>query len=303
MLKPTLISLSFFFASCFLPSLANSKNSFVLSVGDSIAAYPHGSYTAILSKVCAMADFYSYALPRKNPAAVIKSLRQDFSINKNFKPLLAKQDKWMILQGGINSVDSPDFTIKSLLATQRFAKLRGYKVISLSLTPWGDKSDPRWQGTKALLSMAATTKIVDFALRKKSPKALGLSAKTVWAPSETPEITIDLFYSELRHLNAKPWVTEKFKQKVQQTRLFKKLALGLPFQQKASRLESLAQAYAKFPQYFLAPEYRSFDHIHLNRLGHKIIAEKICRRMSKTWKCQCGTIAKTDKLPKKLIRL
>jgi lysophospholipase L1-like esterase len=44
---------------------------------------------------------------------------------------------------------------------------------------------------------------------------------------------------------------------------------------------------ADIPKWYMKEEYRSFDHIHPNNRGHKVIADTICPKLPDSWGCKC----------------
>jgi hypothetical protein len=53
------------------------------------------------------------------------------------------------------------------------------------------------------------------------------------------------------------------------------------------RCSSDAATAAEIPRWFLREELRSFDHIHPNSEGHRLIAEAACPRLPASWGCEC----------------
>ena len=51
--------------------------------------------------------------------------------------------------------------------------------------------------------------------------------------------------------------------------------------------ESEALMAAELPRWYLRPELRSFDHIHPNAEGHRLIAATICPKVPENWGCTC----------------
>jgi len=64
---------------------------------------------------------------------------------------------------------------------------------------------------------------------------------------------------------------------------------GLTDPERAARLAADAQLAAEIPRWYLRRELRSFDHIHPNREGHRLIAETVCPRLPASWGCRCGS--------------
>jgi lysophospholipase L1-like esterase len=62
---------------------------------------------------------------------------------------------------------------------------------------------------------------------------------------------------------------------------------GLGKEQRQRRLEADAREAAQIPRWYMRPELRSFDHIHPNVEGHRIMAEVACPQLPASWKCSC----------------
>ena len=59
-----------------------------------------------------------------------------------------------------------------------------------------------------------------------------------------------------------------------------------PISEVIARRVTAAMA-AEIPRWFLREELRSFDHIHPNSEGHRLIAEAACPRLPASWGCEC----------------
>ena len=44
------------------------------------------------------------------------------------------------------------------------------------------------------------------------------------------------------------------------------------------------------PKWYLKPELRSFDHIHPNTEGHRVIAKETCGQLPASWGCDCAAL-------------
>jgi hypothetical protein len=86
----------------------------------------------------------------------------------------AGNEYWLVFQGGLNSVGTPERTNHDIREMFVLAHSKGFKVVGFTLTPWGDESDKRWAGTAGLRYLRATTRVVDFVLGTLTPaEALG----------------------------------------------------------------------------------------------------------------------------------
>jgi hypothetical protein len=73
---------------------------------------------------------------------------------------------------------------------------------------------------------------------------------------------------------------------------------GLDEHAREAALRSDAATAAEIPRWFLREELRSFDHIHPNAEGHRLIAEAACPRLPASWGCECPSAASTSATPK-----
>jgi hypothetical protein len=53
---------------------------------------------------------------------------------------------------------------------------------------------------------------------------------------------------------------------------------------------ALVQQARELPRWYLREALRSFDHIHPNMDGHRVIAETMCPKLPAAWGCQCATL-------------
>ena len=65
-----------------------------------------------------------------------------------------------------------------------------------------------------------------------------------------------------------------------------------------ARVAELVAQVRELPRWFMKQELHSFDHIHPNMEGHRLMAETICPRLPASWGCDCGAIAAMDWLKK-----
>ncbi len=56
--------------------------------------------------------------------------------------------------------------------------------------------------------------------------------------------------------------------------------------------EAAVAAAAALPAWFLRQELRSFDHIHPNGVGHKLMAELVCPSLPASWGCDCPAVSR-----------
>lgn len=202
---------------------------------------------------------------------------------------------WLVFQGGLNSVAMPEKTNKEIRQLFLSAHQRGIEVVALSLTPWGDESDTRrWKGIAGLAYKRDTQKIVDFELGRLSPReALGryVDARddpdAPWDPAELADIGVDLYDSPLRNHSAPLRDVDKLRKELERSKSWQSRHADLDDTTRELALDEHAQRAAELPRWFLREELRSFDHIHPNEHGHRLLAEVACPQLPASWSCTC----------------
>jgi hypothetical protein len=202
---------------------------------------------------------------------------------------------WLVFQGGLNSVAMPEKTNKEIRQLFLSAHQRNMKVVALSLTPWGDESDTRrWQGLTGLDYKRYTQKVVDFELGRLSPKqALGRyvdvreDPSAAWDPAELADIGVDLYDSALRDRNAPLREIQALRTELERSKTWQKRFAELDPSTRELALDEQAQLAAELPRWFMREELRSFDHIHPNEDGHRLLAQIACPQLPASWACTC----------------
>jgi hypothetical protein len=206
-------------------------------------------------------------------------------------------DYWLVFQGGLNSVATPEKTNKEIRQLFMAAHQRGLEVVALSPTPWGDETDTRrWKGIAGLAYKGFTQKIVDFELGRLSPReALGRYLDTrddpsaPWDPSELADVGVDLYDSPLRNSAAELRDVEQMRKELAKSKDWQSRVAGLDEVTRELALDEHALRAAELPRWFMREELRSFDHIHPNEHGHRLIAEHACPKLPASWGCECPT--------------
>jgi len=269
----------------------------VVVLAGSIGAWPKQPYAERLQKLCKNVEV-------KNLSKVgfgAGQLRQRFKQQVLERLPQLKQpshEHWLVFQGGLNSVGSPERTNHDIREMFVLAHARGFKVVGLSLTPWGDESDKRWAGAGGLRYLRATTQVVDFVLGALAPReALGdfarqrrAGADASWEPEERADVAVDLYRSALRASDAPLREVAALEQKLGKDRAWKAAHAELAPDAQVAVLQAEAAAAAEIPRWFLRTELRSFDHIHPNAEGHRLIAEAACPKLPASWGCECPTL-------------
>ncbi|WP_106091146.1 SGNH/GDSL hydrolase family protein [Enhygromyxa salina] len=205
---------------------------------------------------------------------------------------------WLVFQGGLNSVAMPEKTNKEIRQLFMSAHQRNMKVVALSLTPWGEESDSkRWKGLEGLTYQRYTQKIVDFELGRLTPEqALGryLDARdqpdAAWDPAELADIGVDLYDSALRDRDAPLREIEPLRRELERSKAWKQRFAELDETTRELALDEFAQRAAELPRWFMRKELHSFDDIHPNEHGHRLIAQIACPQLPSSWGCSCPAV-------------
>lgn len=205
------------------------------------------------------------------------------------------QEFWLVFHGGLNSVAMPEQTNHHIRALFETAHKRDFKVVALTLTPWGDDDDKRWRGARALEYVHDTRAVVDFVLGKLTPaQALGSHARkrsvepdAPWADSERPDVSVDLYNSSLRDAGAAVRDLDAMRDLLARDKDWKRAHKALSEDERAAALERDAALLAEIPRWYMRQELRSFDHIHPNTEGHRLIALEACPHLPESWGCSC----------------
>lgn len=268
----------------------------VVVLAGSIGAWPKQPYAERLAAMCSNVEVRN--LSKVGFGAF--QLRQRFKQQVLDNPYVNLRDPeleyWLVFQGGLNSVGTPERTNHDIRELFLLAHGRGLEVVALSLTPWGDDSDPkRWAGAAGLRYLRATRTVVDFVLGTLTPReALGdfagkraAGAEAGWQPEELPEVAVDLYRSSLRDVAAPLREVEAMRTALAKDGPWKRQHAGLDEAAREAALAADAAEAAEVPRWFLRGDLRSFDHIHPNAEGHRLIAEAACPQLPASWGCSC----------------
>ncbi|NUN15381.1 MAG: SGNH/GDSL hydrolase family protein [Myxococcales bacterium] len=274
----------------------------VVVIGGSVSAYTGGNFGDFLGNVCrnveivnrGKARYGAWALKQRFVAQVLK--------NRGIKLTDKAIQHWVIFQGGLNSVGTPEKTNKDLRELFVTAYNAGVRVVGLSLSPWGAEADKkRWSKTAGLKYKQYTQKVVDYVMGRLTPAdAFGTYVERDrslgWAEGELPTIAVDLYASGLRDKDA-PLRNEKTVEKwVEQDTEIKKRLKSLPADEAVKEKQRIVDELRRIPQWFLRREYHAFDHIHPNREGHRIIAQTLCPKLPADWGCDCEALGTVNPL-------
>ena len=272
-------------------------------VGGSVTAWPKGNFGSFIEAACPRVEVALKGKERLGSAA----LRDRFVEQVVKNPYVKAKDHealWLIFQSGLNSIASPEQTNYDAAAVYRVAHEHGLKVLALTVGPWGATSDKRrWAWANALAYKHYTQLAVDFVLGRLTPaEAFGKLAKgrdsADWLPAERPDIAVDLYDSPLRDKDAPLQDEATAARQVAIHKAVKAELKGLDEAARAARLAALTAQVREMPRWFMKKELHSFDHIHPNMEGHRLMAETICPRLPAAWRCDCKAMAGMSWNPK-----
>jgi hypothetical protein len=267
----------------------------VVVLAGSIGAYSRQPYAVQLQSLCANVEVRNISQTGLGAWALKQRFEQQVLDNPHLRWDVDGQEHWLVFGGGLNSVGNPRSTNHHMRRLFELAHRRGMKVVGLGLTPWGDDRDKRWRGVAGLKSRRNTQHVVDFTMGRLTPEqALGelaskrhVAADDPWDPSELADIGIDLYDSPLRDLEAPLRDLEPMRELLAKSKEWQRAHTELDELQRQTKLEVDARELVEIPRWYLRKSLRSFDHIHPNEEGHRLMAELMCPSLPESWGCAC----------------
>ncbi len=253
-------------------------------LGGSVSEYYAGNYGQFLHHGCANLEVINRAKAKKGVPALVKRLNKEVLGNRKLMAGTNAGKRWLIFQGGLNSVFSPEMANYHLARLFQRAHDGGFEVMALTLVPWGSLKDSRFRGFDGLRTIRRTRLINHFLERKLSPqRALGRRSRNhphEWMKGELPDITIDVFNGELRDSRAPLLDAASLNKAFARSRYRRK---------KARKAALVAEARA-VPRQFMKKKYWAFNHYHPNTNGHRHMAMAACAKAPAAWGCDCKRI-------------
>jgi hypothetical protein len=270
----------------------------VVVLAGSIGAWPKQPYAREIERLCPNVEVHNLSQVGQGAWALKRRFRTHVLDNPRVNLRDDSHEYWLVYGGGLNSVGTPKSTNKHMRDLFVLAHGHGMKVVALSLTPWGDEGDRRWRGFEGLEHRRVTQAVVDFTVGRLSPAdAFGEygrkrpgGVEAPWDPKEQPDVAVDLYDSALRDRDAEVRDFEATKAALAKDKKWKQARAELDEAARAARLELDAAVVAELPRWFLREDLRSFDHIHPNAEGHRIIAATMCPSLPASWGCACEPI-------------
>jgi hypothetical protein len=277
----------------------------VVVLAGSIGAWGRGSYVHRLQRVCHRAEFRNLSATGHGAFALKQRFRSEVLDAPVPRVRQDDAERWLMFGGGLNSVGTPARTNRWIRDLFVQAHEHGWRVVGLSLTPWGDPKDPRFRGRTGVRHLRATRQVVDFVLGRSTPsEALGREAArrrggadAPWEPAELADAVVDLYDSSLRDPSAPLSDLQEVRDALAAEGPSASPA-GAPVDEatrraREQRQEEDARLLAQARRWELRPELRAFDHIHPNAQGHGHMAATICPRLPATWGCDCAKLGVT----------
>lgn len=261
----------------------------------SVGAFMGDGYPRLIERHCAEVEVENLSKTGLGAWALKKRFRDQVLKNRYLD--LRKGEHWLLWAAGVNSIASPERTNRYARDTFVMAKARGFRTVAFTPSPWGAESDRRrWAGLEGLRYRRATQKVADYLMGRLTPRAAfgsQVSKRTVaasapWQPEELPEVAVDLYDSDLRDRGASVRDVAAMRTALERDKGFLRSLEGLD---PAAREQAIAReaAYAaSLPRWYLRPEFRSFDHIHLNAAGHRALFRVACPALPASWRCDCA---------------
>lgn len=267
----------------------------VVVLAGSIGAWPKKPYAEHFAQMCSNVEVKNISKVGYGAYALRKHFSKQVLDNGYINLKNPDHEYWLVFQGGLNSVATPEKTNKEIRQLVLSAHKRGIRVVGLSLTPWGDESDKkRWAGLAGLDYKRHTQTVVDYVVGRSTPQqALGIyrdrrdDPDAPWDPSELPDVGVDLYDTDLRDRNAQLRDVEAMRKLVAKDKQWHEDHAHLDEAARAAEAERVAQEAAELPRWYLRKELRSFDDIHPNEHGHELIAKLACPQLPASWGCTC----------------
>ncbi len=248
-------------------------------VGGSIAAYPRGGFADFLAAACPGVEIVNLSKSKLGVGA----LRRRFEDLALTRPLSPGVERWLMFNGGLNSIANPRLVLRELGKMFSEAHRRGWKVLALSVTPWGSESSRYWRGLAGLGMVEGMERVV---------AALGDPSAWTRYPDSAPDRWVDLLHGDLRYKDAPPRDIGPLLRALERDRRWSRRLRGLRGEARKQAALEIATRAAEVPTYHLAPRYRSFDSTHPNREGHRVIAELVCPHMPEAARCDCEAMGR-----------
>jgi hypothetical protein len=270
----------------------------VVVLAGSIGAFPKQPYAKEIARLCKNVEVHNLSKVGEGAWGLKRRFRDMVIENPHLRLRDESVEHWLVYGGGLNSVGTPLSTNKHMRDLFVMAHDHGFEVVALSLTPWGDADDKRWRGRKGLEYKRVTQAVVDYTMGRTTPEqALGSYGRkrpggvaAPWDKRELPDVAVDLYDSSMRDKEAAPLDLDAVRTQLARDKAWKAAHAKLDEAARAAKLEEDAKAASELPKWFMRKELRSFDHIHPNADGHRIMAAVACPKLPASWGCTCEPV-------------
>jgi hypothetical protein len=265
----------------------------VVVIGGSVSAWPKGGFGEFVEAACPRVEVVNRGKARLGALDLKRRFQKQVLQNRRIDATKFEA-MWVIFNGGLNSVGMPERTNGWVADVLKAAKAAGMGTIAMSIGPWGDETDRRWRGAGGLDYQDMTRRTVDFLMGRLTPEqAFGAEAagRAAFEPGELPDIAVDVYDSELRDKAAELRDEERTARQVAQAKSVKAELAKLSEGEAGARLAARIAQARELPRWYLRKELRSFDHIHPNMDGHRVMAQTMCPKLPAAWGCNCAAMA------------
>lgn len=275
----------------------------VVVLAGSIGAFPK-SYAGALAEMCTDIEVRNISKTGLGAWPLKQHFKTEVLENRHIDLDDPRYEHWLVYGGGINSIGNPEATNHHIKSTFVLAHKAGMKVVGLTITPWGDERDARFRGLEGLKYRRASRLVADFVMGRLSPlRALGSyvakrpGKEGAWVPLEVADVSVDLYDSPLRHRDAPTRERDATRKLVAESGAWQRQHAALDEAERERALEADVTVLTELPRWYLRPELRSFDHVHPNAEGHRLIAVTACPKLPASWGCRCPDAgdAKSDR--------
>lgn len=281
LILPLLIALA---APALAAPFSTTRSHKAVVLGGSVSEYYAGNYGEFLHHGCKNLEVINRAKAKKGVPALVKRLDQQILGDRALMAGTVASKRWLIFQGGLNSVFSPEMANFHLARLFQRAHDGGLQVMALTLVPWGSAEDGRFKGFDGVHTGRQTARINNFLLGRLSPaEALGRRARNrphEWMRGELPDIAVNVFDGPLRDKGAALRPEAEIVNAFARSRFRKR---------KGQRAALIAAARA-VPRSFMKRKYWAFNHYHPNTEGHRLMAIAACKQAPAAWGCDCARI-------------
>jgi len=257
-------------------------------VGGSVSLFGVGNYSKYIEFACSNVEHVNLSKVAAGAPELVGRFRQYVLGDKAFLRSFANRERWLLFQGGLNSVGTPARNVEVISAALVAAKKAGFSTMGITLNPWGSERDSRFAGFSGVRRIRSTLHHNRWILGQLDPvAALGSAAmrrppelRSAWRKDELPDIAVDVFDTELLDREAA----------LRPSKPIERAFARSEFRADLGQKDALIAEARAVPRSFMKRAFHSFDHTHPNTLGHRVMARQICHKAPPSWGCACGKL-------------